>query len=101
MAYFLRDETAEGQLQHRETKTYFEFRKTSNRWAIENDCFHELAMSDGSVRFAKLLKTVAYVATDEDNEGKAVIEKWPIKLLWSRQPLGDIGERNATIHRPL
>jgi hypothetical protein len=30
-------------------------------------------------RYAKVLKTVAYVAIDEDDEGCAVWEKWDIK----------------------
>ena len=34
---------------------------------------------DGQVRLAKVLKTVAYVVVDEDENGKPVIDKWYIK----------------------
>lgn len=30
-------------------------------------------------RYAKILKTVAYVSIDEDAEGKPIVEKWDIK----------------------
>jgi hypothetical protein len=30
-------------------------------------------------RYARVLKTVAYVVVDETDDGKLVVEKWPIK----------------------
>jgi hypothetical protein len=39
---------------------------------------HEVDVLDG-VRFARVLKTVAYVCTDEDAAGKPVFQIWKIK----------------------
>jgi hypothetical protein len=36
-------------------------------------------MSDGTYRYAAILKTVAYVVVDENEYGCPVIEKWQIK----------------------
>lgn len=44
---------------------------------------NEIYVADG-VRFAKVLKTVAYVAVDEAEDGTPVIEKWVIKHYWTR-----------------
>lgn len=49
---------------------------------------HEIAMSDGSFRFGRILKTVAYIVVDEDEFGKPVIEKWDIKTIWARKARG-------------
>jgi len=53
-------------------------------WGIKNGFLHEIAMCDGSIRFANVKKTVAYVCTDEDDEGKPVVEKWQIKHRWMK-----------------
>jgi hypothetical protein len=34
---------------------------------------------DGESRYAKVLKTVIYVAVDEDENGQPVLEKWKLK----------------------
>jgi hypothetical protein len=34
---------------------------------------------DSGFRYAKVLKTVAYLVVDEDDYGKPVVEKWNIK----------------------
>ena len=39
---------------------------------------HEVDVLDG-VRFARVLKTVAYVCVDEDEYSKAVFQIWKIK----------------------
>jgi hypothetical protein len=36
------------------------------------------------VRYARILKTVAYVVVDEDEYGLPVEEKWQIKHQWSK-----------------
>lgn len=41
---------------------------------------HIIITRDG-YRFIKLLKTVCYVAIDEDSDGKAIWEKWDIRNL--------------------
>ena len=42
------------------------------------DCPHIVYMNE-SYRFARVLKTVAWVCTDEDADGQPVYEKWQIK----------------------
>lgn len=69
-----------------EERTYgkaFEYRTTTNPWAIDHKLYHEIFVLDG-VRFGNVLKTVAYVCTDEDATGQPVIEKWFIKHQWLR-----------------
>lgn len=68
----------EGEFQECDYGKYFTYRCTGNTWALLNGLTHEIDVGDG-VRFARVLKTVAHVCTDEDAEGKAVIEKWMIK----------------------
>lgn len=71
-------ELNEGEFQECDYGNYFTYRKTDNLWAIEQGFMHEVDVLDG-VRFARVLKTVAYVCIDEDEHGKAVFEKWNIK----------------------
>lgn len=42
------------------------------------DCPHIVYMND-SYRFAKVLKTVAFVCVDETEDGQPVYEKWQLK----------------------
>jgi hypothetical protein len=35
--------------------------------------------SEGELRYARVLKTVAYVAVDEDEHGQPILEKWKLK----------------------
>lgn len=67
-----------GEFQECECGNYFTYRKTTNLWAIEHGYMHEIDVLDG-VRFARVLKTVAYVCTDEDAAGKPVFQIWKIK----------------------
>lgn len=67
----------------------FEFRisegnaEKQGTWGIENGFKHEIAMIDGSVRFANIKKTVAYVCTGiDDDTNEPVVEKWSIKHIW-------------------
>jgi|TARA_R110000764_G_scaffold466_1_gene1816 hypothetical protein len=46
----------------------------TNSWEFP----HILHTNDG-FRYAKVLKTVAYIAVDEDAYGRPVVEKWFIK----------------------
>ena len=75
-----------GEFYHRETKARFEFRPTADTWAAQHGLEWEIAMSDGSVRFARLLQTVAYIAVDvnDDRAGSPVLERWPIVKTWCR-----------------
>ena len=72
------EEINEGEFQEIDFGKHFTYRKTDNLWAIEQGFMHEVDVLDG-VRFARVLKTVAYVCTDEDEYGKAVFQIWKIK----------------------
>lgn len=71
-------ELNEGEFQECDFGKHFTYRKTDNLWAIEQGFMHEVDVLDG-VRFARVLKTVAYVCVDEDEHGKPVFELWKIK----------------------
>lgn len=79
MSYFNYGETPKtiGAFKEKEHGHWFEYRETSDEWALEQGLTHEIAVADGK-RYAKVKKTVAYVAIDEDDYGKAIIEKWKI-----------------------
>jgi hypothetical protein len=86
MAYFSTDidyRTVCGQFENEFAR--FEYR--ANTRPDLSDMPHEIAMSDGSFRFAKVLKTVVYVAVDEDENGP-IVEKWNIKAVWARRARG-------------
>lgn len=56
---------------------YFEFSNTPSDWGRTIGATHQVYVLDG-LRDAKILKTVAYVAVDEDDNGP-VWEKWQIR----------------------
>jgi hypothetical protein len=60
-----------------ETKKYFSFRPTDNPWAKENELIHEIDVLDGQ-RFGIVRKSIAYIAIDEDEFGKPVLQRWQI-----------------------
>ena len=68
-----------GEFQHAETNVWFTYEYTIDPWAVKTSYKYQIHMSDGSVRYANILKTVLYVAVDEDEYGKTVEEKWYIK----------------------
>ena len=85
-----------GVFTHRETGAVFEFTPASLLYVgslFDREINESLAgkpnrlpnveifMSDGSTRFVRLRKTVAWVCVDQDEEGHAVWERWPIKQL--------------------
>lgn len=72
-----------GQFREKEYGKYFEFKETKDDWAIKNELKFEIAVGPlGEIRFANILKTVAYVAVDEDCYGNPVLEKWSIKEIF-------------------
>lgn len=59
---------------------YFQFSEnTEKHWVSPEDFPHLIHLNDGSVRYALVKKTVAYVVVDEDPYGLPVLEKWFIK----------------------
>jgi hypothetical protein len=76
-------EKVEGEFIHRETKVRFEWTVGAPcQWAAERSATHTIFVTDGT-RPARVLKTVAYIGVDEEDD-QIVWEKWPIKTLWSR-----------------
>ena len=63
-----------------EYDTFFEY---ANRTEFDGDWAedhpHIIFMSDGSVRYATIKKTVAYVVIDEAIDGNPITEHWAIK----------------------
>ena len=84
------DNKAIGGFKIPEFGTYFEYRLSNGTaprqgdWGIKNGFLHEIAVCDGSIRFANVKKTVAYVAVNENDEGNPVVEKWKIKHTWRK-----------------
>jgi cytochrome c1 len=77
--YQYKDETPElGVFMEKAYGKYFSFRLTKNKWATDQGIPHEIDVLDG-VRYANVMRTVAYVCVDEDAEGNAVMQKWNIK----------------------
>jgi hypothetical protein len=68
-----------GQFTNCEFNVTFDYRICSDEWGMRNGFAHEIAMSDGSVRFGNVKKTVIHICIDEDQYGKPIIEKWKIK----------------------
>ena len=66
-----------------EFKTRFDYCKTSDKWALAHNLPFEIETVDGH-RFARILKTVAYVAVDEQEDGAPKLEKWVIRHQWER-----------------
>ncbi len=74
------DSPVAGLFRHRETDATFEYAEVKDgngQWF--SDYTHKIFMTDGSVRYATVMKTVAHVAVDEDECGNTVVERWPIK----------------------
>ena len=65
---------------------WYTFSESNNLWGINQGFPHEIDVLDGT-RCAHVKKTVAHVAVDEDEKGRAIIEIWPIKKynLWVKK----------------
>jgi hypothetical protein len=73
-----------GAFYHSETNKRFEYGPTDNPWFKEHGATHEVEVrknpdGSGGTRGAIVKQTVAHVIIDEDDEGKPVWEKWPLK----------------------
>ena len=86
-----------GWFQEKSGKRYFEFHSIETlpydcdlwlEWGEKMEATHVVRVSDTKVgslpgrmspfRFARVLKTVAYILSDEDENGNAVWQKWSI-----------------------
>ena len=68
---------AAGEIQEADFRRWFTYRPTSDRWALAHGLSVEIDVGD-QIRFGNVLKTVAYVCTDETETGAPVIEKWKL-----------------------
>ena len=57
----------------------FEYRKSQSDWGKKHGYPHEVWVSSSKTRSANVKGTVCYIVTDEDGEGKPVVDKWMIK----------------------
>lgn len=69
------DQPGSGEFFLPETGCWFTFKSSTNQWGIRHGLPHEVDVLDGT-RPANVLKTVAYVSVDEDENGLPVLEKW-------------------------
>jgi hypothetical protein len=78
-------ETLQGAFTHKETGKLFEWEDRSElHWAP--DYPHIVWVGPiGAFRYARVLKTVAYIVTDESDSGEPIAEKWPIRTNWDRK----------------
>lgn len=68
-----------GQFTNVHTNRSFEYRKTTNEWALQHGYTHEIALNFNLIRYANVKATVVYVAVDEDERGQSIEQKWRIK----------------------
>lgn len=57
----------------------FTYRLTTNVWAMEHGLLWEFDVGNDSWRYAKVKRTVIYVAFDEADDGSPVLAKWKLK----------------------
>ena len=53
--------------------------RNESHWLSKEEFPHLIYVGSVETRYAKVLKTVAYVVIDEDENGEPVTEKWHIK----------------------
>lgn len=62
---------------------FFEFRNLSEDEFQPFDNYKQVVYTtnhgDGNPRYARVLKTVAYVVVNEDADGQPIVEKWSIR----------------------
>lgn len=68
-----------GNFKERDVGNRFYYRETKDEWALKHGLKFEIDFANTEERrFARILKTVAYIAVDENAEGKPVLAKWHI-----------------------
>lgn len=84
MAFQYHSKDVIGQFREKTTNNIFEFSENNDTETRFYENFsHKIwvgaCVNDQGFRYANVLKTVAYVAVDEDECGRPVLEKWNIK----------------------
>ena len=83
MAYANGKQPVSGEFREKEFKNHFEFIDRVDEWGTRIGATHTIYLRDNNTRYARVLKTVAYVCVDENDFGEPVWEKWQIKTLWN------------------
>ena len=73
--------TVSGCFKERDHGKYFEYKTTTDPWALRYGLDCEYTSEAGHVRFFKLKKTVVYVAVDEAADGSPILDKWHVKRI--------------------
>lgn len=79
-------EMVQGMFEERDHRHVFEYIKTDGLFADPEEFPHKIFVGPAAAetRYARVLKTVAYVVVDEDENGEPVVEKWNIKHVWRK-----------------
>ena len=75
------DGTIRGCFTHKEFGTYFEFSAATTAESAWTEPQYNMKVWVGGHhwRLAQVLKTVVHVIVDEDQYGRPILERWPIK----------------------
>lgn len=69
-----------GEFREKDYNKHFEYSKApEDSWGAKHGLPHVVHLTNNEKRAAHVKGTVAHVATDEDEHGKPVIQKWNIK----------------------
>ena len=85
MAYYTYTKDPIGMFVEKDTGNYFEYSLNDEEMTNSWDFPHKVWVGGQGVcgmtgyRYAKVLKTVVYIAVDEDEYGQPVVEKWHLK----------------------
>jgi len=85
MARWIHAQEMIGEFVERDTDNVFEFSKNDvavgGTWTEQwpHKVWVGGVANDHGYRFARVLKTIAYIVVDEDDYGRPVVEKWYIK----------------------
>ena len=70
-------ENNSGEFREREHGRWFTYRASAHEWGLRHGLPHEIDVLDGT-RAARVLGSVAYVATDENADGSPKLERWEL-----------------------
>lgn len=83
--FVIGDNSILGSFEEKDCGNYFEFSENRDEIPGMENFPHKVWVTslkpgiDGGFRYARVLKTVAYICVDEDAHGDPVVEKWYIK----------------------
>ena len=70
-------ENNSGEFREREHGRWFTYRASTHEWGLQYGLPHEIDVLDGT-RAARVLGSVAYVATDENADGSPKLKRWEL-----------------------